>query len=790
MMPTLGTIPAALLAALLLVPSGVRADKPKAGANPNADVFGYTAAFDAELKKIGQISPQDFAKRFSGKSKYLDKLSFEPTKAKFWDDFQTEPAQSKYDFRVNKEELEAFRKNGFVVSERMAAGSFAEQFYRIYTRDLPVFITADALLHAWHRSYDAMLEELEETYLSKSLDEILAGMADQVVAAKETYGNGVLGESLTDADYYLAVARSLLSGEAVKTRLDQDARVAKTLKACDGLQLQEFKLFGRDRVVDFSQFKVRGHYENSDLLRRYFKAMIWCGRIDLRVASGKDETLSSSAPREMGAAVVLNDLLKGAKKFEQWQQFDRLIQTFVGHTDSMTFAQLDGVLTKGGIKSPGDVKNLDTLKTLQEEILAGKIGLQHIRSDYYVSTPFGPDKVELPRSFTLLGQKFVMDSWVTAKIVADDVFWDGRKVQRRIPSALDVAFAALGNDHVVPDLVGRMTDNSGRKFRDGLNYQHNLAAVRNIIDAQDRAVWNENLYMNWLALLRELSQPAGAALPEAMRTRPWAMKTVNTQLGSWTQLRHDTILYVKQSYTSGAGCEYPAGFVEPVPHFWSRFEKMATKAADLIEKTPFPVRVVQKVHKIGERVIGKEVILLGDVQKKQAAFFRNFAGQLSLLKGIAVKQLAQQELTKEETKVLRDVVQIHRGSGFTRYNGWYPKLFYQGPLDSGKGDALVADVHSDVPAPDLGDPGCVLTQGVGCIDLLLVAIDNGKDKMVYAGPLLSHYEFEMPGMTRKADSEWKKDLADGKSPPRPAWTKSYLVPGVNPGVKHYQYSRD
>ena len=54
-------------------------------------------------------------------------------------------------------------------------------------------------------------------------------------------------------------------------------------------------------------------------------------------------------------------------------------------------------------------------------------------------------------------------------------------MQRRIPSALDVAFAAFGNDQVVPLLVERMTAKDGRPFRDGLNYQHNLAAVRNVV---------------------------------------------------------------------------------------------------------------------------------------------------------------------------------------------------------------------------------------------------------------------------------------------------------------------
>ena len=94
-----------------------------------------------------------------------------------------------------------------------------------------------------------------------------------------------------------------------------------------------------------------------------------------------------------------------------------------------------------------------------------------------------------------------------------------------------------------------------QKFRDGLPYQHNLAAVRAVMDASNRARWDSNIYMGWLACLRELSAPTtDAKYPEAMRTRAWAMKTLNTQLASWTQLRHDTILYAKQSWSAGCAC--------------------------------------------------------------------------------------------------------------------------------------------------------------------------------------------------------------------------------------------
>lgn len=554
-------------------------------AKDSADVFGYTTAFEEALKEIGQISPQEFAKRYASKAKYLPQISFDPTTAKFWNDFN-----KKEEFRLNAKELSIFKKNGFVVSERLGAHNFADLFYRIYSHDLPVFVSADALLHAWHRSYDAILEELEETYLSSSLDEILEGIQTGIPDAWKRYGNGVLGESVKDADYFLAVARSLLADKTLKTYLKQDARVAETLEAIKGQKLQEFELFGRDRQVDFSQFKVRGHYENSELLKRYFRAMMWCGRIDLRIAGSLDE----SSPRELGAAVILYALLKQSGKFEQWQKFDQLLQTFVGRTDSMTFAQLGDILDKAKIKSPADVKNWGVLLQLEADILASKIGVQHIRSHSYVS-PFGSEKIKLPRSFTILGQKFVVDSWVTSKVVFNDILWDGDKVQRRVPSCLDVAFAALGNNQVVPELVARMTDKAGRPFRDGLNYQHNLAAVKNVIDEQNPAVWEENICMSWLATLRELSAPTtDRKYPEAMRNRSWSMKTLNTQLASWTQLRHDTILYVKQSYTATAMCYYPAGFAEPRPAFWERFENMARLAADLIENTPFPDRPIER----------------------------------------------------------------------------------------------------------------------------------------------------------------------------------------------------
>jgi hypothetical protein len=797
----------AAVTAWLMWPSGAAVDRdlPRAGAAEanRALALGYGAAFQAELTKIGQISPRQFAERYGGKASYLPKPSWDPTAARFWGRFSLDPnapgqkvrlraAEERrareharrvgrpipegqpilvptaggYDFRLNAEELATFKANGFVVSERMGAPSCTELFYRVYKRDLPVFVSADAILHAWHRSFDALLVEVEAEMLIPALSDLLAAMAAQVPDARAAYGRGLLAPSLADADSFLAVARSLLAGSQVRSALGQEDRVQQTLSACDRQQLEKFDLFGRARELDFSQFKPRGHYEKTEGLRRYFRAMMWCGRIDLRVAGDPKE----ASPRELGGAVVLHDLLRRSGHFEKWQQFDRVLRTFVGQADSMTFAQLGAVLDAAGVASPGALKDEASLTAIQGQILAGKFGAQEIRGDVFDVDLADPQKFVLPRSFTLLGQRFVLDSWATSQVVYDDVFWDGKKVMRRVPSCLDVAFAVLGNDHAVPELARRMTDAAGRKFRDGLNYQHNLAAVREVIGRQGEAAWSRDLYSGWLACLRELSKPTTAAkYPEAMRTRAWAMKSLNTQLASWAQLRHDTVLYAKQSYTMRPLCHYPAGFVEPVPHFWAEVERMVARAARLIEQAPYSSRTAQD---------------------KQVKFLRNFAAKVSALRQIAEKELAQQELSAEETKLLEDVVETSHqfvGSGGpTSYAGWYPGLFYAGAEDAMKWDAVAADVHTNPPAPVVGDPGCVLHQAVGSVDLLIVAIDNGKDRMAYAGPLLSHYEFEMPGVSRKSDAEWQKDLREGRAPARPAWTRGYLVPGKNKELPRYR----
>ena len=745
-----------------------------------AEVFGYDTQFATELDQLSGMSVEVFSNSFP-QPDYLPQIDWDPTTAQFWTNFNA-------NLQLDADEFAIFKTNGFVVSERLGGASFAQVYYKIFNDDLPVFVSSDSVLHAWHRTYENMLEELEEVELSTLLEQVITNMSAQLPQNYQQYGSGPLYDSFLDADFFLTVARSLWAGQQEGTSLGipgQDQRVTQALAAVTNLTLEDFDLFGSNRMVDFSQFEVRGHYVNSVRLQHYFQTMMWCGLIDLRLATfypNQEDDI-----RELGTTLVLRQLLT---EYDAWAALDQITTAFVGTTDSMTFDQLDDLLTAANIQSLADVPDLATLTNLQTRLLTGELGVEDIRSGVFFS-PLSSDQIKLPRSFTVSGQKFVVDSWAFSEVTFDSILWspvDGPnsgvvygKVERRKPSCLDVAFSIFGNDSTVPELAARMTETNGVIWRDGLPYQRNLTAVRNVIDGQDPAVWTNNMYTAWLGALRALSIPTvDPEYPEAMRTSAWAMKTLNTQLASWTELRHDTILYAQQAYTGIEACSYPAGFVEPRPEFWGQMNALATLTANAIAGLPLS----GVVNLPGSRLGSYD---LGAIKSAQLACFTNFAATMVTLRQMSEEELAQQPFSLTEIAFLKNL--IEQSQTYTHallYNGWYPELFYRSVFlqdnydqyeGSDKWDAMVTDVQTDPPGDEFtDDPGAVLHEGIGNVHLLMIAVDNGPDRMVYAGPVLSHYEFYEPGLTRLTDADWQTMVQSGAQPPSPDWTESYLVP--------------
>ena len=62
--------------------------------------------------------------------------------------------------------------------------------------------------------------------------------------------------------------------------------------------------------------------------------------------------------------------------------------------------------------------------------------------------------------------------------------------------------------------------------------------------------------------------------------------------GSRQRLRHDTVLYAKQSYSAGSKCFSPEGYVEPYPEVYCQLSELTTAMQQCINQSS-----VQEFHK-------------------------------------------------------------------------------------------------------------------------------------------------------------------------------------------------
>ena len=442
----------------------------------------------------------------------------------------------------------------------------------------------------------------------------------------------------------------------------------------------------------------------------------------------------------------MTQLLQSTGGIEQLRQVSEILDFMVGESDNLTVFQMRDLMARQKVNTVDDLKWGGEVEAFQDATRNGDLGTQRIRSQVVMSDPESLHQVPPPSVFQVFGQRFVVDSFVLSKVVFDSIVFDGRKVERQMPTGLDAMYA-LGNDTVLPLLAKEMAQ---------FPYASNLRAGQELVGQFQESFWRSNLYNIWLDAVRTLDDDSMAEtrLPEAMRTEAWQRKQLQAQLASWAELRHNTVLYAKQSYTSGAKCEYPTGYVEPYPETFARIKFFAVEGARLIEAANY---------KLGSHDYSQ-------IQHKQATFLKQMAETLGRLESLARKELAAEAFSDEDQEWLKKVIDMRGGgSGPPMYSGWYSQLFYH-IQDCAEWAPTVVDVHTD---PNLG---AVLEEGVGDCNFLVVAVDNDEDRMIYVGPAYSYYEFQQPAESRLTDSKWQEMINTEKEPPRPEWTKDFQAP--------------
>ena len=83
------------------------------------------------------------------------------------------------------------------------------------------------------------------------------------------------------------------------------------------------------------------------------------------------------------------------------------------------------------------------------------------------------------------------------------------------------------------------------------DYDTQLAAMRKLIAARPAQAWGSTVYDAWLHALQPMFASHGKAFPDFMRSQAWTAKDHQTAFGSYAELKHDSILYAKQSFAEG-----------------------------------------------------------------------------------------------------------------------------------------------------------------------------------------------------------------------------------------------
>ncbi|MDP9766194.1 DUF3160 domain-containing protein [Deinococcus enclensis] len=630
---------------------------------------------------------------------------------------------------LNAAQRAALGRNGFVITP--ATWRQFDAAYEAYRyADQPVFVTTDSMLHIYHLVFDKLLRDLERESLAPALRRMTALLvADAVKLHANLKGHPLERDALTTVAY-LAVAQKLID-PAARVPAAVQAPVAAELRSIDAhAGLGASSVFSASQMIeDYSQYVPRGHYTRSDLFKRYFRSMMWLGRVNLRV---------QNAGETRTAALLTHLITNNAEVRALWARLYDPTALLVGRSDDLDYRHYAAALTQA---TGGQIRRLaepGTLKALQSAL--AKLPPPQVNSVFVQARPGEGREVRERETlgFRMMGQRFTLDGAALQRLVYREVGTD--RQPRLFPRGLDL-LAGLGSDAALNILRGQ----GEARY---VNYDAQMNLVRAAFAALKPTDWNTSVYSGWIYTLQGLAKPdpRDDRYPAFMRTPAWTRKEFLTALGSWTELKHDTLLYAKQVMAEmGAGGDppkYPRAYVEPNPAVWSRLANL---------------------ERLTRRVLTEQRLLT----EGTAYRLDELRDMLALLSKATGAQLSGKLLSRDENDRLHF------------YGGWLEQMkMSSADTDGPEGGSpefdenAMAAVVADVATAE----NTALQEGTGFIhDLYAVVPDwNGRLQVAHGG-VYSQYEFTVPSSGRLTDEAWRAQLSRGQVPPMHAWLDGVVV---------------
>lgn len=607
-----------------------------------------------------------------------------------------------------KRQLELLKKNGFVVMEPKLNEDYPylkmhQPYEHMEYTDHSMMITTDVVLHMWHVFYSESMKALETTEYLPNLEELSLKMEQQAIAAYQT-GPDALDGAYANIIAFFHVANSLLFSETPgwieqlggKPHGDALEIAEAELGNIQAESAADSVLLGR--AIDYSQFKVRGHYTTSPELTRYFKAMMWYGYMGFDLEKQPEE-----------AALIVDLLTKNQDLMALWQKNYELTAMYSGESDDISVPEMEKALKslKGKdlnqelINESGRKTLIKAFKSLPEPRIVAQ--LSEDNQDFAVG-----------KAFKFMGQRFSVDAYIMQNLM--------KPIVRPLPTAFDV-FAAMGFAPAESYLRANYdTNQKWPEYDDQLKRMKKEYADGELTDG-------DNFYNGWIrAIDRTLNYvPAGKEIPYFMTTPAYDYKKMNAALGSFAELKHDNILYSKQAMAEMGGPEenLTLHYLEPNEALYQELLTLSTHAEKLMKKAGIRDDYIRPLTSI--------------------------KGMMKIFAEVARKELNGENITESELHEL-----TYFGGLVEDLNAKYLYLLSAEGYDweQPKTTALIADIATILPQN--GVPGGIVEVATGYpYEIYALCHVNGVDFLAKG---IVYSAFEFLNEERLTDEEWQQAL--------------------------------
>lgn len=634
-----------------------------------------------------------------------------------------------------------------------------------------ILITSDLLLHIYHKLFSNSLKYYEETIarptitnLSQSLFEKFDKLAQKTtdpelkknyefLAAYRAIPYAILipnqelidkistmTQEWKDGDLSDEQITQLITqrGNTIFTKLSPTYQkavqetISKILKAdeANGKNIlletlspnliENFKEFNGLKF-DFTQFKPRAHYTTDALLKTYFMAMKRLMREKLFFAD-QDVTKAS--------LIMVNNIQD--EDLVNFTTFYNAIQKLIGEDDDVNIHDLQKFIwNKQRTSDKQILQEIDT--TIQKELMT--LRPQKIMSvSYTTSTQEAITEQEAKDAtagFIFFGEKFTIDSRFFDQFTA----WSAEKEsieKPRVQSALMVADNLI-NTPVTQKFATLRLEKNKAEFEISAEQITKYNKIKWNVAQNDiltKFNFETTIYHTRLKMLATLFIGKDKNAPYFMETPLYQNKLLNTYLGSYTELKHDTLLYVKQAYAElwGGGFGPCTLSIEPpalpVPKWY------VEPNIDLIDQ------LITLSKDTNNYFTGEQ--------------YSQFIDYLQFVRKIAIAQTQNQKITDEEFEQLRT-------SYSTLYTISTPQKLFGYALQKEKRSSIIADIFTS------GKYG-PLYEAVGRPYLMTLMINDINGARMVVWPVFSHYEFyesqawfQAQGWWRYTDQDWQNN---------------------------------